>query len=267
MPEKRRVSILGCGWYGFPLATSLKTAGYEVKGSTTSPGKMDLLAAAGINPYLVHFEPGSESWTPAFFDCDVLFIAFPPKVKQGATTDYISRLQRIINAIEHNQVKQVVFISSTGIYGDHNGEVNELTSPEPTTLSGIALQTAENLLQLQQCFTTTVIRFGGLFGPGRDPGRFFAGKKDIPNGQAPVNLIHLADCIGISHALLDTQAFGHIYNACSPEHPSKAAFYTQAAARSELSLPEFTDELLEWKIVRSVHMQTLLGYDFLMPLI
>jgi nucleoside-diphosphate-sugar epimerase len=262
MPKITRISILGCGWYGFALAKSLTAAGYQVKGSTTSPEKLDLLAAEGIAPYLVHFEPDAEKWAPEFFDCDVLFIAFPPKVKQGSPREYIGRMRRIIHAIHACRVQQVIFISSIAVYGNPNREVNEHTPPVPTSPSGRALQAAEELLWISRHFSFTILRFGGMIGPGRDPGRFFAGKKDIPNGQAPVNLIHLTDCIGISHAIIEKQAWGNTYNACSPYHPAKAVFYTQAAVTAGLALPVFRDELLEWKVVNSIYAKPILGYDF-----
>jgi nucleoside-diphosphate-sugar epimerase len=234
-----------------------------VKGSTTSPEKLDLLAAEGITPYLVHFEPDAEKWAPEFFKCDVLFIAFPPKVnQQGGLRQYIGRIRRLIHAINTCHVKKVVFISSIAVYGNHNQEVDEHTLPVPTSVSGQALQKAEDLLSLDSYSTLAIIHFGGLIGPGRDPGRFFAGKRDIPNGQAPVNLIHLTDCIGISHAIIEQQPWGGIYNACAPHHPAKAVFYTQAAAAAGLALPVFRDELLEWKVVNSIYAKELLGYDF-----
>ena len=261
MPALSRISILGCGWYGLALGKSLHAAGYQVKGSTTTPEKLAVLAAENIMPYFIQFEPGEERWEASFFDCDVLFLAIPPKVKQEKAADYLLRLQRMVEVVRSQQVKQVVFIGSTGIYGDHHQRVDERTAPQPTSEGGKALQEAETFLYAQPGFTTTVLRFGGLIGPGRDPGRFFAGKKEIPNGKAPVNLIHLNDCVAISHALLEKQAFGRIYNVCSPQHPEKALFYSQAALHAGLELPAFRDELLEWKIVESIYVKELLDYS------
>jgi nucleoside-diphosphate-sugar epimerase len=109
------------------------------------------------------------------------------------------------------KLQKVIFISSTGVYADLNMEVNELTDPQPDTVSGKILYEAEELFRQQIKFKTTIIRFGGLIGLGREPGRFFAGKKDIPNGLAPVNLIELNDCIGITEAILNKNAFGYTF--------------------------------------------------------
>src|SRR5690606_32753411 len=106
------------------------------------------------------------------------------------------------------RVKQVILISSIGVYENSNNRFTELDTPQPDTESGKALFAAEKIAKEQKGITTTVLRFGGLFGPGRDPGRFFSGKKNIPNGLAPVNMIHLNDCLGISLAILEKEAFG-----------------------------------------------------------
>jgi len=121
---------------------------------------------------------------------------------------------------------------------------------------------AESMLKRETGFTTTVIRFGGLIGPRRDPGRFFAGKTGIPNGDAPVNLIHLTDCLGLSCALIEKQAFGNIYNAVAPQHPSRAEFYTRAAKHSGLETPQFIAEKKSWKVIESVNVPTLLQYVY-----
>ena len=256
------ISILGCGWYGQALAKTLIGAGHTVKGSTTSPQKFSALASEGIDPYLVSFLPGDEHYDDVFFTCDVLFISIPPKSRSGEGKGFIGKIQGIIRAIKKHDLKKVVFISSTAVYADINTDVDELSDPQPNTEAGRILLQAEDLFRAETTFKTTIIRFAGLIGPGRDPGRFFAGKKAIANGKAPVNLIHLDDCIGLSMAILDRQAFGYLFNGCSPHHPSRAIFYTVAAVNSGLEKPGFIDELKEWKVVRSVNVETILGYRY-----
>jgi nucleoside-diphosphate-sugar epimerase len=256
------VSILGCGWYGLALAKSLVNKWIKVKGSTTTSDKLSLLAEQGIEPYLIDLNPAAEIIDHNFFDCDILWISIPPKARSGQGSEYLFKIERLIDLIKATHIKQVVLISSTGVYGDHNTEVTELDTPNPDSESGKILLAAENLLKQQTDFTTTIIRFGGLIGPGRDPGRFFAGKIDVPNGDAPVNLIHLTDCIGISNAIIDKQAFGQTYNAVSPSHPTRAKFYTQAATIAGLDTPEFIEEKKAWKIVTSENIKNLLGYEY-----
>jgi len=196
----------------------------------------------------------------------VLVISIPPRFRKGETAAYLPKLGHIINVIKHYGIKKAIYTSSTGVYGDTNGEVNELSDPQPGSETGTILLEAEKLFEVETGFKTAIPRFGGLIGEGRDPGRFFTGKTGIPNGRAPVNLISLEDCVGITDAVILKDAFGHVFNACSPEHPPKAEFYRAAAAKAGLPLPEFIDELLDWKIVNSVNVPEILGYRFTVSL-
>lgn len=256
------VSILGCGWYGLELAKSLVKKWIKVKGSTTSAGKLPLFAESGIEPYLIDLSPDNEVIDPTFFECDVLWVSIPPKARAGNGAEYLFKIEHLIPIIKKHKIKQVVLISSTGVYGDSNTEVTELDEPKPDSESGKILLTAEELFKAETEFTTTIIRFAGLIGPGRDPGRFFAGKTELPNGDAPVNLIHLTDCIGISLAILDKQAFGYTYNAVSPSHPTRVDFYTEASAKSGLEVPQFITEKKSWKVVSGVNVGEVLGYEY-----
>ncbi|MEJ7646240.1 MAG: NAD(P)H-binding protein [Chryseolinea sp.] len=257
------VSIFGCGWFGLHFAKTLISEGHEVKGSTTTPEKIEDLRSNGIQPYLINFLSASHSpFDTSFFRCDLLVIAIPPKVRYSTGDDYMFAIKELVRQVKSNQIPKVLLISSTSVLGDLNSEVDELTVPTPTSRSGEVMLESELHFRSEKAFSTTIVRFGGLVGPDRDPGRFFAGKKKIPNGRAPVNLIHLQDCSSICNAIIAKNAFGYTIHACSSDHPRKMDFYRLCTRKSRLPEPEFIDELKEWKIVNSVHIQTLLDYDF-----
>lgn len=260
--SNRKISVLGCGWYGLELAKKLVEDQYTVKGSTTTPEKLAILQKSGITPYLINFQENEEDTEAGFFDCEVLIISIPPKRSTAEQHTFLSKISRIAQNASLYKIPEVIFISSTSVYGDCNGDVNEYTIPNPDTDSGKAMLTAELCLTENPGFNSTIIRFAGLIGPERNPGRFFAGKTDIPNGKAPVNLIHLTDCIGITLQIIEKSAFGHIYNACAEDHPDRQTFYTAAALKSGLVIPHFTDELKDWKVIRSVNVAEKLNYNF-----
>ena len=256
------VNILGCGWYGKALAKALLQKDIVVNGSTTSSEKLDTLKEAGINPYFVKVNADPITDDTTFFKCDALVISIPPGLKKGEGSVYLPKINNIIQAILQNHIQKVVYISSTGVYGDYNKTVSESDDPYPDTESGKILLKAERLFRKEPAFKTTIIRFGGLVGPGRHPGRFFAGKKGIPNGLAPVNMIHLDDCVCIGSAIIEQEAFGYLFNACSPDHPAKEDFYKDAALKGGYEIPEFTHELTKWKIVESINLKPVLNYTF-----
>jgi len=153
-------------------------------------------------------------------------------------------------------------MSSTSVYADCCDFVTEESITNSNSVAGDLLRDAENVILSVPSIRSTVIRLAGLIGPGRHPARFFAGRKDIPNGRAPVNLIHLDDCIGIVKAVLRGDFEGEIMNACAPDHPSRQEFYTLASKSAGLSLPIFKDELLDWKIVTTNKVDIRLQYQF-----
>jgi nucleoside-diphosphate-sugar epimerase len=260
--KQKKISVLGCGWYGLEMAKQLVKNGYEVKGSSTTPAKIPVMQQLGITPFIIDFQESEENYTAEFFDCDTLLISIPPKRSTAEQHTFLSKINRISATAIQCNIRDVIFISSTSVYGDSNEEVTEDSAAYPETASGKAVLAAELFLKQQTAFNTTIIRFGGLTGPGRDPGRFFAGKTAIPNGNAPVNLIHLSDCIGITLQIIEKQAFGHTYNACAPGHPSRKYFYTQATLKSGLEAPVFIDELLNWKLVTGKNIKQYLDYKF-----
>ena len=145
-------------------------------------------------------------------------------------------------------------------------EVTEETQPNPDTESGKQLAIAEALLQSNSYFKTTVIRFGGLLGDDRHPVKFLAGKTNIENPNAPVNMIQREDCIGIIEKILKQvqhDNWGETFNAVAPQHPTRKAYYHKKAELFNLPLPTFAENSeSKGKIISSKKVETILGYSF-----
>lgn len=256
----KSISILGCGWLGLPLAVRLIAGGWQVKGSTTTAAKLPVLAANNIAPYLVQLS-SDVSLSADFFNSDTLLINIPPSLKKQSAEAYLTHMLALQKQVELSPVKRVIFISSTSVYPDTNTEITDTGIVDFQS----ALYQSEQLFNQSTTFKTTIIRFAGLIGPGRNPSRFFAGKTDIQNGQAPVNLIHLDDCIGIIEAVLNHQRFYGTYHAAAPTHPSRSEFYSLASQVADLPLPGFIDELKGWKIIDPIKLEHDLDYEFIHP--
>ncbi|WP_198170089.1 NAD(P)-binding domain-containing protein [Mucilaginibacter arboris] len=257
--KNKTISIAGCGWLGLPLAQKLVKKGWRVKGSTTTREKLTLLEKAAIEPFLMQLGNLKEQVDPVFFNSDFLLINVPPS-RKNAQAGYLEKMQGLLPFMHAATIGKVIFISSTSVYADVCREVTE--ADEPSNPSELLL--AEMLFLPDKNFDTTVIRFGGLFGPNRNPGRFFRDKNSIPNGLAPVNLIHLNDCLGLIEAVLNQQKTG-IYNAVAPSHPTKKEFYGKAILRSGFAVPDFLEEKTQWKIISPDKIIADLNYQFQYP--
>ncbi|MBC5773554.1 SDR family oxidoreductase [Pontibacter sp. KCTC 32443] len=269
MSYKADISILGCGWLGLPLAEALVNSGKRIKGSTTSPAKLDLLEQQGMTPYLINLQAETlDTETLAdFLNVDVLVINIPPKLRADGGATYLDQLHLLLKALLHAPVKKVLFVSSTSVYKDLNRVVTE----EDTELTnakdpGYTLLQAEKLFQEREEWLTTIVRFAGLVGEDRSPGRFMAGKTDVPNGDAPVNLIHRDDCVAILMRIIEQEKWNEVYNACSDEHPMRKDFYPAAAIALELEPPTFKEmDETHFKLISSQKLKDDLPYVFRHP--
>jgi nucleoside-diphosphate-sugar epimerase len=275
----KQISILGCGWLGLPLAKSLIANGFSVNGSTTSKEKISILEKSGVNPFMISLsaevvlEETITSIENFLSNSKLLVIDIPPKLRGDSNENFVRKIKNLIPFIIKAGVTKVIFVSSTSVYQDMNlisKSVTELDIPEPNTESGKQLLEAENLLQNHSNFQTTVIRFGGLIGEDRHPITFLAGKTNIENPEAPINLIHQDDCIGIITTIInkgldhyENSDFNATFNAVNPFHPSRKEYYTQKAIEFHLPLPEFNENKSSvGKLVTIVKAETILNYTF-----
>jgi nucleoside-diphosphate-sugar epimerase len=261
----KQINILGCGWLGLPLAKALLAKEFSVNGSTTSEDKMAVLESKGITPYQIAlFENEIKGDLDAFlFDSKILIIDIPPKLRGNLNENFVSKIENTIPIIEKSTIEKVLFVSSTSVYGGANGIVTEATIPNPDTEGGKQLLEVEWLLQSNKNFQTTILRFGGLIGEDRNPVKFLAGKTNLENPDAPINLIHQDDCIGIILQIIATNSWGETYNAVVPNHPSRSEYYTQKAVEKNLVLPIFNYDLPSvGKTILSDKVETVLNYTF-----
>jgi nucleoside-diphosphate-sugar epimerase len=240
----RKIGILGCGWLGLPLAKSFVSDRYGVHGSTTSEEKLDFLKKEGIVPFLLSVnEDGIQGDISGFLkDIEVLIVNVPPKLRGGGGENYVKKMESVHREVKLNGVKKIIFVSSTSVYGSVNGEVTEETVPEPNTESGKQLLSAEKIFFEDKELQSTIIRFGGLIGPDRHPVTMLSGRKDLSNGNAPVNLIHLNDCIGIIISVFENSWWNEVLNGVYPHHPTKHDYYTTAAKKRNLQAPDYKED-------------------------
>lgn len=264
---KKQISIIGCGWLGFDLAKSLIKEGYYVKGSTTSEDKLIKLEAAnikayyiqlngdGINGNYIDFLKGSES----------VIINIPPGLRRNPNKNHVAEIQLLMDAITSQNIKNIIYISSTSVFKDDTNfsTYNAHSVPNATSNSSKQLIAIENMLKENTNFSTTIIRFGGLFDAQRHPAMYLAGRTNISNPDAPVNLIHKDDCINIISLILKHNIWNEVFNAAHPTHPTKKEYYSSYCKQHKLDLPQYdTSKKSLGKIIKSKKVEQLLNYRF-----
>ena len=260
-----RISILGSGWLGLPLANELQLVGYSIKASTRSSERLEQIRKSGIEARLFDIESSENDLR--FLQADILII--------NITSKNVEAFKALICQIEASSINKVLFISSTSVYAD-SSEPNPtpITEDNLSALKPCPLLEIENLFIDNNHFETNIIRFAGLIGYQRHPGRFFLQQnennelscKPIRNPDGFVNMIHRDDCIGIIQALIRQDSWGEIFNGCSSQHPTRREFYTWAitdfSGKGNIAMNFVTTDVQSYKIIDNTKVKNHLGYTF-----
>ena len=133
--------IAGCGYVGHRVARVWKARGLRVHAITRSVGKANELSNAGIEPIVFDL---AETSFPPLPDVDVVLWSVGFERSSGASRQavWIEGLKRLLNALPvrgDENVRRVLYTSSTSVYGNgHGQDVDENTVPNPTAEGGQA---------------------------------------------------------------------------------------------------------------------------------
>ena len=265
--QQKSVAVVGCGWFGVALAKHLVQAGYRVTGAKRHMEELGPLTEVGIQGFQLQL--GAEAEVLAdpqslqgLFQTDFLVVNIPPRLKHGNIA-YIQELQQLIALTQGWHYQGIVFISTTGVYPSLDKSMTEADAQAESASSQVLLD-AEALFARQP--NSCIVRFAGLVGPKRHPGRFFAGKTDVAGGNVAVNLVHLQDCVAAVSLIIAAKAKGEkvaaVYNLCAPEHPSRSEFYVAAAESLGLAAPQFNGQLQPSKVILGDAIVRELGFEY-----
>lgn len=269
--NKQTVSILGCGWLGYPLARRLLERGYTVRGSRRDPNRLSELEQIGIQPFAVDTEKDLNRTTlDPFWSSGTLLINIPPGRRRGDVLErHPTEIDAILNRAAEGDVQTILFVSSTSVFDSGEGikRESDLYSGEATRSSGQALRIIEQRLKSDPRFSWCIVRPGGLYGYDRHPANYLAGKRQLSGGNRPVNLVHRDDLIRAIEGLLEADITGEDFNVVSDEHPTRKTFYQAMARLHNLDEPRFKEERENQggKIVSNEKIKRWLDFRFLYP--
>lgn len=243
------ISILGFGWLGKSIGERFISYGDNIKISTTSESKHLKLKNSGLTSFIVNVN--TKIFPKSFFQSRTLIITIPPQE--------LSSYKTLILRIQDSPVENVILISSTSVYSPSNKIISE-----ESDLKNSSLVQIEKLFSESPYFKTTIIRFGGLFGANRHPGKFFKNRILI-NPEHSTNMIHQSDCVRIIEQVLVKNKWGEIFNACAPTHPTKKNFYSMAAVSIGEEKPLTGISKGIGKTISSDKLIKVLDYQFLYP--
>ena len=265
----KKVSIIGLGWLGEATGMLLQTQGYQVLGSSTRSEKVGLLREKGLDAVHFALDPDPKGIDyQRLFESEILVVTLPPRRRQGDGEAYLQQLASLRDLITSTEVKQVLFISSTGIYPNES-KSSPYTEAEPINASNAGnpvLYEAEALMETPSTYQLTVLRMGGLMGADRIPGTYFSGKEQVV-GHTRVNFIHQADAAGMISWVIDQGLWNQTFNGVAPEHPFRREVYAKNSSTLGILPPASYQEAADEKEGRWISSEKVraTGFTFNFP--
>jgi len=206
------ILIAGCGYLGTALGLHLASLGHRVWGLRRETGDISsplLPLAADLT------KPETLQVIPSQIDT-VFYTASPDRSDEaGYRAAYINGLRNLLDVLKtQGKRPRVLYTSSTAVYAQQSGEWVDETSPTtPEYYSGRCLLEGEQYL-LNSGFPATVVRFGGIYGPGRTHlvRKVREGSAIYQDGPPRyTNHIHRDDCVGALTHLMTLEQPDSIY--------------------------------------------------------
>ena len=223
-----------CIGYGFSaraLAPVLQNLGWSITGTTRNPARVPEMLAEQVVPIIW---PGDDLYA-ALSDASHLLISAAPST-QG---------DPFLNAIDlaAHKFSWVGYLSTTGVYGNHDGAWVDETAPlNPTTKRGQYRVQAE-AAWIATALPVHIFRLAGIYGPGRGPFskvRNGTARRIIKPGQM-FSRIHADDIAQVLAASISQPRPGAIYNLCDDDPAPPQDVLAYAAQLLNMPLPPKVD--------------------------
>ena len=234
------VVILGCGYVGLELGRQLSDTN-DVVGVRRSSAGVEAIEEAGCTGISADLtDPEALSQVP---DAEALVFAASSggRDASAARRIYVEGQQIALDhfAARENPPERYVYTSSTGVYGDHDGDwVDESTPLDPTTDKTRVLAEAESVAldgADERGIDGTVARFAGLYGPDRYRLERYL---DGPVTEGYLNMVHRDDAAGaVAHVLENGQARDEVVVVVDDEPVDRWEFADWLAAECGVDLP------------------------------
>ena len=260
----KKVTIIGAGWLGMPLAVKLLANNYHVMATKQSAEDInDCLAALKKNSIfsqqyaVMPFSDGllnhnildSGILQQLFTDRQIIITVPPtPFLRRHAMenqaegiVDYANFIQNMAKIASDYQAESLIYTSSISVYGNSSGIINEELPAMPKTNSAKAIVAAEKSLQ-NNIIPVTILRLAGLIGHGRHPIFTLQGRDNIRSPLNAINLLHIEDLLQAIIVILNREKVSKsydIYNLVTPCHPNRQSYYQALAQQLNLTEPIF----------------------------
>lgn len=233
-----RLLIIGCGYVGRRLAQYYRALGREdLLGVTRTASSAAELEGEGVPARACDLACDALAGLP-LAGAQVFHLAPPPA---RGVEDLHTR--RLVAAFAHAPPSRLVYISTTGVYGDCDGAwVDETWPARPMADRARRRWDAEQTLRAwgrDSGAALVILRVAGIYGPDRLPlERIRQGLPLVRETEAPYsNRIHVDDLVAACAAAMERGADGAVYNVCDGAPTTMTDYFFRVADAVGLPRP------------------------------
>jgi nucleoside-diphosphate-sugar epimerase len=238
--------IFGCGYLGLRVARRWRERDENVFAVTRSAERAAALAAEGLRPLVADVtRPETLANLPAA-ETVLYSVGFDRAAGHAMREVYVGGLRAALDRLHQAatpEFQRLIYISSTGVYGQCSGEwVDEQSTCEPTREGGRVCLEAEQVLMAHALGQRAMIlRLAGIYGPERIPQRsaLASGEPIAAPAEGYLNLIHVDDAAA---AVLAAEARGNppaLYVLSDGQPVTRRDFYAELARLTGVAAPGF----------------------------
>jgi len=264
--------IFGCGYLGRRVANAWSAAGDKVHVVTRSPDRAAEFQSQGWTAHVADICDAPSLATLPAVDTVLFAVGFDRQSGRMQREVMVDGVAHVL-AHYHHRCRRFIYISSTSVYGQHDGEwVDESSPTEPTQPGGQCCLAAERLvwnafpqhpvpsppsagenIRMRGAVASdrafpepgaTVLRLAGIYGPQRLLACIEAlqrGESIAGNPDAWLNLIHVDDAVAAILACEAHWSPGETYLVCDNQPITRREYFAALAQRIGAPPPTFDE--------------------------
>ncbi len=255
--------VIGCGYLGLRAARVWVARGDRVSALTRSAARAETLRGEGIEPIIGDIlDPDSLAPLAQIDKVDTLLYAvgFDRAAQASRREVYVHGLANVLAKMDNN-MRRMIYISSTSVYGQQDGEwIDESSRCEPVAENGqvcleaertamkhvekVAAAAAESSSS-RGSFELNILRLAGIYGPDRLLRRIDLLRRNDPlecDPDAWLNLIHVDDAVAAIMACEECGRAGEVYLVCDDQPVPRREYYTLLASLVGAVPPRFQSQ-------------------------
>lgn len=166
--SRLKIFIFGAGYSARAFAQSQRAGGHEIYGTTRNSGTFETLIKCGVRPSLFDGKTLDAVTAGTLAEVTHLIVSIAPDDGGDPVLNVLPSLRKTAPGLEW-----VGYLSTVGVYGDHQGQWVDETSPcRPVSRRSVQRLAAENAWLAAAAaadLPVAVLRLSGIYGPGRNP--------------------------------------------------------------------------------------------------